>query len=355
LHIKLKISTILKVFISAVLLFIISHNIIAQAAPESDVHLVLDSLNYDETIPNDFRKTTDLESIKNNKNLKLFGLDKLNISGSQQFSEYNLPSLIKKIGTSMPITVVDLRQESHGFINGIPVSWVDLKNNANAGLTREQVLLDEATKLKSIKLNEPVNFYNYPEKTIIPVQVKSEEELVKSKDLDYNRITVRDGGIPSDDMVDYFIELIKGESGTLWLHFHCKAGIGRTTMFMIMYDMIKNYKEVSAEEIINRQLALANFDETKAKAFYSKERAEFLNQFYDYCKANGDNFTVKWSEWKSKNDNKAYNYMIKRLRINFEENLNIGIGKGILPILFNFRIKILNLSKTIYQLYFTIN
>lgn len=319
-----KVSIILKVLILAVLLFIISHNIIAQAVPESEVHLVLDSLNYNDAIPNEFRKTTVLDSIKNNNNLKLIGLDKLNISGSQQFSEYNLPSLIKAIGTSMPITIVDLRQESHGFINGIPVSWVDSKNNANVGLTREQVLSDEAAKLKGIKLNEPITIYNYPDKTIIPVEVKSEEELVKSQDLAYNRITVRDGGIPSDDMVDYFIELIKGESSNSWLHFHCKAGVGRTTLFMIMYDMIKNYKDVSAEDIINRQLALANFDKTKAKAFYSKERAEFLNQFYDYCKANGDYFTVKWSEWKSKAYNKAFNYMFKRLCINFEDNLIMG-------------------------------
>ena len=119
---KLKVSIILKVFISAVLLFITSQNIIAQAAPENNVHLVLDSVNYNEILPKEFRKTTDLESINDNKSLKLIGLDKLNISGSQQFSEYNLPLLIKAIDTSLPITVVDLRQESHGFINGFPVS-----------------------------------------------------------------------------------------------------------------------------------------------------------------------------------------------------------------------------------------
>lgn len=316
-HIKLRICIIVKILIAVFLSLVVSYNVIAEAASDNNIHLVLDSLDYSDIIPKEFRKTTDLEGIKDNKNLKLIGLDKLNISGSQQFSEYNLPSLIKVIGTSMPITVVDLRQESHGFINGMPVSWVDAKNNANAGLTREQVLVDETEKLKSIKLNVPITFYNYPEKSIIPVKVQSEEELVKSKALAYNRITVRDGGIPSDDMVDYFIELIKGESSNSWLHFHCKAGIGRTTTFMIMYDMIKNYKDVSAEEIINRQLALANFNETKAKDFYSKERAEFLNQFYDYCKASGD-FTLKWSKWKGEADNKAFKYMFKRLCINFE-------------------------------------
>lgn len=313
-HVRFRLSIILKVLIGVVLSLSISPNIISEAIEDNNAHLVLDSLNYNEILPKDFRKTTDLEAIKDSENLKLTGLDKLNISGSQQFSEYNLPFLIKTIGTSMPITVVDLRQESHGFINGIPISWADIKNNANVGLTREQVLSDEADKLKSIKLNVPITFYNHPERTIIPVEVKSEEEIVKSKDLAYNRITVRDGGIPSDDMVDYFIELIKGESSNSWLHFHCKAGIGRTTTFMIMYDMIKNYKDISADDIINRQLALANFNETKTKDFYNKERGDFLNQFYNYCKANGDYFTVKWSEWKNEANNRTFKYIQENVR-----------------------------------------
>jgi hypothetical protein len=96
-----------------------------------------------------------------NKNLNLKGLNKLNISASQQFSEHNLPLLVKAIDTSLPITVVDLRQEFHGFINGLAVSWIDLKNNVNKGLTREQVLKDEANKLKSVNLNVPITLWYY--------------------------------------------------------------------------------------------------------------------------------------------------------------------------------------------------
>jgi protein-tyrosine phosphatase len=286
------------VLISIFLSFGANKNVIAQTPAENNVHLIFDSLGYINVVPREFRKTTDLTAIKDNKNLNLNGLDKLNISGSQQFSEHNLPLLIEAIGTSLPITVVDLRQESHGFINGLPVSWADLKNNANVGLTREQVLEDEANKLKSIKLNEPITLYNKPKDVIVPTKVQDENELVRSKNLSYNRITVRDGGIPSDDMVDYFMEFIKNQKENSWLHFHCKEGEGRTTTFMIMYDMLKNYKEVSADDIINRQIALARFDEAHAKSFQNKERIDFLNKFYNYCKANGDSFNTKWSEWK---------------------------------------------------------
>lgn len=81
-------------------------------------------------------------------------------------------------------------------------------------------------------------------------------------------------------------------------NFHCKAGFGRTTTYMIMYDMTKNYKEVSAEEIIKRQLGLANFNENTIQSFYNNERISFLNKFYEYCKTNGDSLKIKWSEWK---------------------------------------------------------
>lgn len=286
--------------------FVISTNILAQTSDEKGVNLVLDSLTYNDILPKYFRKTSDLTGIKQDENLNLKGLDKLNISGSQQFSGHNLPLLIKAIDTSLPITVIDLRQESHGFINEFAVSWADSKNNANVGLTREQVLSDEANKLKSVKLNVPITFFNNPKESIVPTKVESENQLVSSKDLAYNRITVRDGGIPTDEMVDYFVEIMKNQSKNSWLHFHCKQGIGRTSTFMIMYDIMKNNREVNFDDIVKRQLALANLNENIIKSFYNNERIEFLKKFYEYCKVKGDAYNVKWSEWKkTSNINKA--------------------------------------------------
>jgi protein-tyrosine phosphatase len=274
-----------------------THNVIAKFINDNNANLILDTKNYKDNLPSNFRKTTDLNAVQDNKNLNLKGLNYLNISGSQQFSGYNLPSLIKAIGTDMPITVVDLRQESHGFINNIPVSWANSKNNANAGLTKDQIILDEAKKIRSIKLNAPISFYNYPDVKITPIKVQNENELVTSNGLSYTRITVRDGGIPEDNMVDYFIDFIKKQPKSSWLHFHCKEGVGRTTTFMIMYDMIKNYNSVSADEIISRQVALAGLSEKEIKNFYNEERIDFLKKFYEYSKSQGDSFSIKWSQW----------------------------------------------------------
>ncbi|WP_373687923.1 fused DSP-PTPase phosphatase/NAD kinase-like protein [Clostridium estertheticum] len=257
--------------------------------PNDSINLVLDSQNY-YNIPKNFRKSSTLLNTQNNKNLNLSGLNTLNISGSQQFSKDNLPIAINSINTSLPITIIDLRQESHGFINGLPVSWANAKNDANIGLTKNQVLLDEYNKLSNIKLNVPITFYNHKNITIIPTKVEDEQYLVNSKSLSYNRITVTDGKIPKDDMVDYFVALVLAQPKNSWFHFHCKQGIGRTTTFMIMYDMIKNSAKVTAEDIIERQLLLANFDESHIKSFNNNERINFLNNFYKYCRENSNEF-----------------------------------------------------------------
>ncbi len=67
---------------------------------------------------------------------------------------------------------------------------------------------------------------------------------------------------------------------------------------MIMYDMMRNAKEVPADDIIKRQLLLADFDEKHTKSFYNNERHNFLQNFHKYVKENGNNFDVKWSDWK---------------------------------------------------------
>jgi len=254
---------------------------------DANTNLVLDSQNYKD-IPNHFRRTNSSLATLNNNNLNLSGLNKLNISGSQQFSEYNLPLVVNSIGTTLPITVIDLRQESHGFINGAPVSWANARNDANIGLTLDQVLLDEYNKLNNIPLNASMTYYNHKNITVIPTKVENEYHLVNSKMLLYIRITVTDGKIPTDNMVDYFVKLIKSQQGNTWLHFHCKQGIGRTTTFMIMYDMIKNAKDVTADDIIKRQLLLSDFNESHIESFNNNERINFLQNFYKYCRSNSN-------------------------------------------------------------------
>ena len=281
----------------------VSASLYSEPELSNDVNLVLDNNNPD--LPSHFRKTSDL-TVLNDKTYNLIGLEDLNISGSEQFSALNLPKLISAINTKLPIIDVDLRGECHGFINNLPVSWENEANDANIGLTREQILNKETKYLESIKLNVPITLSNYDKKTIIPTQVFSENELMNKNSISYIRINATDRIPPTPENIDYFLQSILSSPQNCWFHFHCKEGIGRTTTFMIFYDMMKNYNNVSAQDIISRQINLPAFSEFDIELLTSDRRMTLYNNFYNYCVKYGDTFKTPYSEYiNSLNNSKS--------------------------------------------------
>ena len=82
------------------------------------------------------------------------GLDNLRCSASAEFSGSGLSLIRDKIrtaaGSDAVIYVVDLRKESHGFVNGdIPVSQYMKKNRGNANLKAAAVKQAEGKWLQS--------------------------------------------------------------------------------------------------------------------------------------------------------------------------------------------------------------
>lgn len=231
------------------------------------------------------------------KGINTKGLKELNMSGSAQFERSNI-DVIKKTANKFKVTSVDLREESHGFVNGLPISWKTNRNKANEGLNKEQVLKKEQEQLNSIAINRPFTILPKGGKTTIAKNVESEEQLTKNNSMDYFRVTVTDGRTPTNDTVDYFVTFAKNQPENSYLHFHCKEGIGRTTTFMIMYDIMKNAPEVSFDDIVDRQLALSNLKPTNNESFRNPERMKLLNNFYNYVKDNkADGYKVPFSEY----------------------------------------------------------
>ena len=84
------------------------------------------------------------------------------------------------------------------------------------------------------------------------------------------------------------------------MHFHCLSGEGRTTLFMMMYDMLHNAKTESLEDIVKRNAAedlLQDSTNEPWKAVYQKERADFIKEFYNYAKAHPNGDGLLWTEW----------------------------------------------------------
>jgi len=245
------------------------------------------------------------------------GLDGLNASGSAAFSEESLQKILKKL-SAKKITVVDLRQEAHGLVNGLSVMWWTERNAANRGKTLEQIVKDETDRLAALKQADKVTIERLEiddqKKTFVKLEpvklplksVQSEQELCKAHDLGYVRIPVTDRERPEDGEVDHFVRFIRDMPEGQWLHFHCKAGHGRTTSFLAMYDMMRNARKVSLEDILRRQFLIGGDDLAEDPPRDSwryagaLERRKFLAKFYEYCKANNDGFKESWSEWLKK-------------------------------------------------------
>ena len=241
------------------------------------------------------------------------GLDKLRASASGQPSAAALKTLHDKIHELEPdakIFMIDLRQESHGYANALPVSWYIEHNAANAGKNSSEVEKDEVERLKNLRgvdtLFEPLG--NADKQTfrpikIIPRVVQTERDVSEQAGFEYKRFAAADMQFPAPDVVDDFIIFVANLPPNAWLHFHCQAGHGRTTAFLVMYDIMKN-PDVSLNEICKRQYLLGGSNlllEPEGDDWYSKmtrDRAKKIRQFYDWVQGTrAEQIGLQWSEW----------------------------------------------------------
>ena len=137
-----------------------------------------------------------------------------------------------------------------------------------------------------------------------PVAV-SEKELVEASEAAYHRLNFTDHLRPRREMVDLFLQVVRGIPLGEWIHFHCAGGRGRTTTAMVMYDMLINAKNISADDIMDRQIAfgheykLKELDPNKPyKKNYHEDRLDFLYEFYGFAQQHGIASTKLWSEWR---------------------------------------------------------
>ena len=241
------------------------------------------------------------------------GLERLCASGSGEFSESGLQSLLEALAerTQMAICIVDLREESHGFFDGIAVSWYGERDWGNVGLTQEEALADEAERIHAAAGQMTAVAHLGGEKNpldeheIFVEEAQTEKELVEAAGLRYKRIAATDHIWPSPAAVDEFVQFYKSLPEDIWLHFHCQAGEGRTTEFLAMYDILKN-PAAPLQDILYRQCLLGGSyvahvepeGSTYWKVPYYVEKAKHIALFYRYVQENeGAGFAVSWSAW----------------------------------------------------------
>lgn len=280
--------------------------------------LVEDALDHKD-LPKNFRTSSFFPKSKPYaKPPNLEGLPELHIAGSDQFSEIQLLKALEYLPQDK-LVIIDLRKESHGFINGIPVSWYISRNSLNEKRTPEQVLHFEKELLNGLKKESEVTIYqiekiedlpNPPKiayvkpNTITVSSVEQEQELVKRHNLKYFRFFVQDFHAPDPGQVDAFLSMARNLPEDSWLYFHCRGGTGRTTTFMTMYDILKNFDKVSLEDIIYRQSFIGGkmLSELPADSHHwkfesQKDRFIFIKLFYQFIRETQGQEGLRWSDW----------------------------------------------------------
>ena len=283
--------------------------------------------------PRNLRLAGDLKNSKDAGKYDLTGLDTLRASGSSTCSTRGLDAVLKRIAeasgtvTGRPeVTVFDLRQEFHGFFDGVSVSWLGTHDWSNKGKTHDEVVNGEKALLDSIPgkvlIANEADVKKFgdaaPRSSLEVSRVQTEQEVVEAAGANYVRLTITDQMGPTPEEVDRFLEEVGKLKPGAWVHIHCHAGRGRTTTFMILYDILRNAEQVKLEDISKRQGALAmlhgggkdgndfdllNMDYDKMpewKRQPAKDRADFIGRFYDFVKEDALRKGTKWSVWWSK-------------------------------------------------------
>lgn len=285
----------------------------------------------------------------------------LYFSGSRQFGVADFSILNRHFYESLAhescpvpapavkVVIVDLRQESHFFLNGLPVYLRCPHNWANGALyptdpslppadrraahraADDKMARDELLRIRHLETcSGDVRFLD-SKHDVAPTASKRISELVTEADLvsnintalpgalfnasrlrtfEYLRIRAPDHGAPSEDTINDFVGALLlhhraalASDITPWFHFHCNAGRGRSAYFLALYDILANAYSTPLDVILARQRVLSDYNklgrlyapaeigtmegEDPVEQVELNKRTATLALFYEYARSLG--------------------------------------------------------------------
>jgi hypothetical protein len=233
---------------------------------------------------------------------------KLSLSGSAQFSENELVTILKR-KKQYQVYVVDLRQENHAFVNGSPVTWQTTNDWGNLNLDPEQIIGREKSLIQTIGVKQTIRLPSarntrskFPLAEMIDFKVdrvEDEETMVKRLGAHYIRLsipTIRDF---SATEVDRFLNEMRKLPKNAWVHIHGRNGGNRTALFMVMYEILMRKNE-TIEQVVRHQAQLGDhgYDvlevhDDDSRQVWDLSRRDFIANYTNYVRTRQFSF----SDW----------------------------------------------------------
>lgn len=212
-------------------------------------------------------------------------------SGSHQLDAARLVEILesKVIAPFQPhdLFLVDLREETHGFLDGRAASWYADNDFGNVGQSLALIERDEEARLTALA-SQTVQVFtieadprdNRAQQRVMPVSCEEigvfrpETERQAFDRLELGKCTIHYVRIPVTDhcgptqaaLVALRASVpVSLDPASAWVHFHCHGGDGRTTTFLALYDMLcwkqsnKPFPDRGMEDFACRQCELFSY------------------------------------------------------------------------------------------------
>jgi hypothetical protein len=244
-------------------------------------------LSTDEYTDSKFR--TMQNEIPSLEKVDLTGLRELQASGGPIINFSDLKKRLDPLNKN--IIIIDGMRENHGYINNLATTFFGYHRN-KPGLRYyiRRILFTGTTQ-------------------ILPQRTLTEIEMAKKYGFGYKNIKIDSKIKTPNASVDEFISYFDTLPENVWVHFHCRHGKGRTSMMLVMYDIMKNAPKVALSDIVKRQHLLGSVDlfdtivwKTKKKGRYNSRtlnrRKKFIEDFYVFISQRKVGGIQQWSDWQ---------------------------------------------------------
>jgi len=228
------------------------------------------------------------------------GIENLNSSGSGYLKKKHLDKILAQKKEPTFIFNISFYDNDTYYLNDKNLKWyygIVLENNQITGLNKNII------KRAKYKIRQKISNFD-----ITDLDRLIDEKIMLSE---YEHVTYFQINPPAwlsefeymNDVIQAFESIPVGSH----VYFHCNRGRGRTTTFMTLYDIFRNYKTQPLQDIIDRHYCLGGEDigntEPKKNGTWKPTaltaRYDLVARFYKYMNDPIGYPNHSWIEWLS--------------------------------------------------------